>query len=145
LHVVAAPLGQTTGSPVAQDTMSQSSVPAVAAGHVTTQVEPAAQLVWQGPAEQVNWQLLFGPQLHMPSAHVPAHEGLSPAQVTWQGGAPQRKSQRAFSAQVQSPFAHVPLHVDLSSHSTWQGGATHSISQLSPAAHSHVPLEQLSS
>jgi hypothetical protein len=44
-QVVTSPLGQMTGVPAAQSTMSQPSVPASAAGQWTTQAAPAAQLV----------------------------------------------------------------------------------------------------
>ena len=75
------PLGQTTGAPAAQSTMSHPSVPARATGQWTTQAAPAAQLVWQGDAEQVNEQVLPVPHTHCPSAQVP--EQLLPgSQVT---------------------------------------------------------------
>lgn len=44
-QVVTSPLGQITGVPAAQSTMSQPSVPARAAGQWTTQRAPPAQLV----------------------------------------------------------------------------------------------------
>ncbi len=69
--MVTSPLGQMTGAPAAQSTMSHPSVPASAAGQRTTQAAPAAQLVWQGDAEQVNVQVLPASQTHCPLAHVP--------------------------------------------------------------------------
>ena len=65
------PLGQMTGVPAAQSTMSHPSVPARAAGQWTTQAAPVEQLVWQGEAEQVKVQLLPVSQTHCPFAHVP--------------------------------------------------------------------------
>jgi hypothetical protein len=80
-QVVAFPPGQMTGGPAAQSTMSQAWVPAKPAGHKTTHCAPAAQVEWQGEAEQVNVQVLPAPQTHWPLAHVPLHWVLA-AQVT---------------------------------------------------------------
>lgn len=63
-QVVTSPLGQMTGAPAAQSTMSHPSVPASAAGQWTTQAAPAAQLVWQGDAAQVKLQVLPASQTH---------------------------------------------------------------------------------
>jgi hypothetical protein len=62
--VVTSPLGQMTGVPAAQSTMSHPSVPARAAGQWTTQAAPAAQLVWHGDAAQVKLHVLPAPQTH---------------------------------------------------------------------------------
>ena len=80
-QVMTSPLGQMTGAPAAQSTMSHPSVPASAAGQWTTQAAPAAQLVWQGDAEQVNEQVLPASQTHCPLAHVP-EQLLFGSQVT---------------------------------------------------------------
>ena len=111
-QVVTSPLGQTTGAPAAQSTMSHPSVPASAAGQWTTQAAPAAQLVWQGDDAQVNVQLLPAPQTHWPSAQVP-EQLLCGSQVTWQGGAWQLKSHELPLPQVQVPFAHTAWQLPL--------------------------------
>ena len=58
------PLGQVTGVPAAQSTMSHPSVPARAAGQWTRQRAPSAQLVWQGDVRQVNVQSLPASHTH---------------------------------------------------------------------------------
>jgi hypothetical protein len=58
------PPGQMTGGPAPQSTMSHPWVPASAAGQCTRQRAPAAQLVWQGDARQVNVQALPDAQTH---------------------------------------------------------------------------------
>ena len=131
------------GLPDPQDTMSQSWVPVTPAfGHVTTQVAPAGQVVWQGPLAHAKWQSLPGAHAQSPLAQVPSQRGLSPSQVTWQGGDPHAKSQLAPVAQVQSPFEHVPSQDDPALQSTWHGGASHVKEQLSWAAQTQLPLEQ---
>jgi hypothetical protein len=100
------PLGQMTGVPAAQLTMSHPSVPASAAGQWTTQAAPMAQLVWQGDAAQVNAQVLPVSQTHCPFAQVP-EQLLLGSQVTWQGGVWQAKSHELPLPQVQVPFAHT--------------------------------------
>lgn len=79
--MVTSPLGQMTGVPAAQSTMSHPSVPASAAGQWTTQAAPAAQLVWQGDDAQVNAQVLPASQTHCPFAQVP-EQLLFASQVT---------------------------------------------------------------
>jgi hypothetical protein len=136
------PLGQITGVPAAQSTMSHPSVPASAAGQWTTQAAPAAQLVWHGDAEQVNVQVLSVSQTHCPFAHVP-EQLLFGSHVTWQGGVWQAKSQELSLPQVHVPFAHIawqllllPLQV------AWQGGAVQTNRQSSPDGQVQVPLLQ---
>lgn len=114
--MVAAPLGQTVGSPAWHEVMSQFCVPAVSGGHVTTQ--SPSQIEWHGPDWQLNAQLLPAPHAHVPLAQVPSHEGLSPSQVTWQGGASQSKSQSLPTPHVHEPFAHAPEQLEPSSQST---------------------------
>ena len=80
-QAITSPLGQTTGAPAAQSTMSQPSVPASAAGQCTTHRAPAAQVVWQGDAMQVNVQALPDSQTHCPLAQVPV-QLLFASQVT---------------------------------------------------------------
>jgi len=79
-QVVAAPPGHTTTSPSWQDVMSQFCVPAVSDGHVTTQ--SPSQVAWQGPEAQVKLHVLPSPQVQLPFAQVPLHDGLSPSQAT---------------------------------------------------------------
>jgi hypothetical protein len=74
--------------------------------------------VWQGPLWQAKWQVLFGPQVHCPSAHSPSHWALLPVHVTWQGGALQSKAHDAPSSQVHVPLAHVAAQADPLPHST---------------------------
>jgi hypothetical protein len=138
--VVTSPLGQITGVPAAQSTMSHPSVPASAAGQWTTQAAPVAQLVWQGDAEQVNVQVLPVSQTHCPSAHVP-EQLLFGSQVTWQGGVWQVKSHELPLPQVHVPLAQTawqlllfPLQV------AWQGGALQTNRQSSPDGQVQVPL-----
>jgi hypothetical protein len=136
------PLGQMTGAPAAQSTMSQPWVPASAAGQWTTQRAPAAQVVWHGDARQVNVQALPESQTHCPLAHVPV-QLLFGSQVTWQGGALQVKSHALPLPQVQVPFAHTAWHSLLfPSHVAWQGGAVQTKRQSSPAGQAQVPLWQ---
>ncbi len=105
-QVMTSPLGQVTGVPAAQSTMSHPSVPASAAGQCTTQAAPMAQLVWQGDAKQVNAQVLPVSQTHCPLAQVP-EQLLLGSHVTWQGGVWQAKSHELPLPQVQVPFAHT--------------------------------------
>ena len=111
--MTASPFGQTTGAPAAHETMSQPSVPASAAGQWTTQLAPAAQLVWQGEAVQVNVHLLSSPQVHWPSAQVPL-QVVCGSQVTWQGGAWQAKLQWLPLPHVQVPLAQTAWQLGLS-------------------------------
>jgi hypothetical protein len=112
LHVVAAPLGHTVGSPAAHEVISQLCVPAVPSGHFTTHFAPAGQATWQGPPAHVKLHALSSPHVHVPLAQVPSHFALFPAHVTWQGGASQVNAQLAPSSHVQVPFAHAPEHVE---------------------------------
>ena len=133
------PLGQTTGAPAAQSTMSQPSVPASATGQWTTQAAPAAQLVWQGEAAQVKAQVLPAPHTHWPSAQVP-EQLLWGSQVTWQGGAWQVKSHELPLPQVQVPFAQTAWQPSLSpAQVTWQGGAVQTKRHASPDGQVQVP------
>jgi hypothetical protein len=84
-QVVALPLGQMTGAPSAQATMSQACVPAPPAEQNTTHDAPGLHVVWQGEVAQVKVHVLSSPQTHWPLAHVP-EQSLCAAQVTWQGG-----------------------------------------------------------
>jgi hypothetical protein len=84
-QVVALPLGQMTGAPSAQATMSQACVPAPPAEQNTTHDAPGLHVVWQGEEAQVNVHVLSSPQTHWPLAQVP-EQSLCAAQVTWQGG-----------------------------------------------------------
>ena len=138
--MVTSPLGQMTGVPAAQSTMSHPSVPASASGQWTTQEAPAAQLVWQGDAEQVNVQVLPASQTHCPFAHVP-EQPLFGSHVTWQGGVWQAKSHELPLPQVHVPFAHTAWQLPLfPSHVAWQGGAVQTNRQLSPEGQVQVPL-----
>ncbi len=140
--MVTSPLGQMTGVPAAQSTMSQPSVPASAAGQWTTQAAPAAQLVWHGDAAQVKEQVLPASQTHCPSAHVP-EQLLFGSQVTWQGGALQEKSHELPLPQVQVPLAHTAWQLPLSpAQVTWQGGAVQTNRQSSPGGQEQVPFLQ---
>jgi len=122
--------------------MSQPSVPASAAGQCTTHRAPAAQVVWQGDAMQVNVQALPDSQTHCPSAQVPV-QLLFGSQVTWHGGALQVKSHALPLPQVQVPFAHTALQLALfPSQVAWQGGAVQTKRQSSPAGQAQVPLWQ---
>lgn len=82
LHTVVLPSGQTVTWPPSQRVMSQSWVPAGALGQCTTQLEPAAHRVWQGPLWQLNSQVEPGPQSQEPLAQVPLQVSLSPSQLT---------------------------------------------------------------
>ena len=138
--MVTSPLGQMTGAPAAQSTMSHPSVPASATGQWTTQAAPAAQLVWQGEARQVNAQVLPVSQTHCPLAHVP-EQLLFGSHVTWQGGALQAKSHELPLPQVQVPFAQTAWQLPLfPSQVAWQGGAVQVNRQSSPGGQAQVPL-----
>jgi hypothetical protein len=102
-----------TGAPAAHETMSQPWVPASAAGQCTTQLAPAAQLVWQGEAAQVKLQWLSSPQVHWPLAQVPL-QVVCGSHVTWQGGAWQVKLQWLPVPQVQVPLAQTAWQLGLS-------------------------------
>ena len=138
--MVTSPLGQMTGVPAAQSTMSHPSVPASAAGQWTTQAALAAQLVWQGDAEQVNAQVLPVSQTHCPLAHVP-EQLLFGSHVTWQGGVWQEKSHELPLPQVQVPFAQTAWQLPLfPAQVAWQGGAVQTKRQSSPAGQVQLPL-----
>ena len=115
-------------------------VPASPLGHETTQVEPAAHSVWQGPDRHVNSQLLSAPHSHVPLAHSPAQLGLPPTQVVWQGDASHVKAHSLPVPHSHSPFAQLPLHDAASPHVTWQGGLWQVKSQLAPSPQSHCPF-----
>ncbi|MBC8134238.1 MAG: hypothetical protein H7X95_14745 [Deltaproteobacteria bacterium] len=92
---------------------SQSCVPAPPAGQRTTHVEPAAQLEWQGDAEQVKVHVLFVPQSHLPFAQVPVHVVLA-EQLTWQGCCLHVKLHLLPWPHEHVPFAQTASHASLS-------------------------------
>jgi hypothetical protein len=122
--------------------MSQFCVPAVPGGQSTTQVDPAAHIVWQGPLWQAKRQTLFGPHEHCPSAQTPSHFAFEPAQSTWQGGEPQVKEQVAPVSQVHVPLEQVAEQVDPPLHTAWHGGAAQPRLHCAPEGQMQVPLEQ---
>ena len=139
-QVMTSPLGQMTGAPAAQSTMSHPSVPASAAGQWTTQAAPVSQLVWHGDVAQVKSQVLPASQTHCPFAHVP-EQLLFGSHVTWQGGVWQAKSQELPLPQVQVPLAHTAWQLLLfPSQVAWQGGAVQTNRQSSPCGQEQVPL-----
>jgi hypothetical protein len=77
LHVVTLPPSHTTASPPAHPVNTQPCAPALPAGHASTALAPSAAVAEQLPSKQLNWQVLPGPQAHVPFAHVPAHSVLA--------------------------------------------------------------------
>jgi hypothetical protein len=108
-------------------------------GHASVHLEPAPHVAVQGGERHVKAQVLFCPQVQLPSAQTPVHVVLSP-QLTWQGPDMQSKVQWLSSPQVQSPSAQTPLQASLSpSHCTWHGLELHEKSHAAPARQWHAP------
>lgn len=133
---------QTVAAPVPQLGRSQSDIPAVPAGQVTTQLAPAAQIVWHGGETHSNAQALPAPHVHWPSQHWPAHEALLPMQSTWQGPDVQAKSHAAPCSQVHVPSAHSAEQVEPERQSIEHGGESQLKLQVVPPGHPQVPFEQ---
>jgi hypothetical protein len=90
----------------------------------------------------VNAQLLFSPQVQLPSAQTPVHVVLLP-QVTWHGDPAQVNRQLLLSPQLQSWSLQAPLQARLSpSHWTLHGPPLHEKSQAAPGQQWQLPLLQ---
>jgi hypothetical protein len=122
--------------------MSQSDIPAVPAGHTTTQLEPEAHVVWHGGWAHSNSHALPAPQVHCPSQHCPVQDGLSPAHVTWQGPDSHTKSQAAPCSHVHVPSAHEAEHVEPERQSIEHGGESQLNVQVVPPGQPHEAFEQ---
>jgi hypothetical protein len=70
-QAIAAPPPHTLGSPAAQAWKSQPCSPARPFAHSSMQREPAAQVAVQLLSRHRKWQVLPGPQVQEPFAHVP--------------------------------------------------------------------------